>query len=294
MRPARPADLPRLEELWRREVRAGRRDTVPRGSEVKRLLSGFDWEAKSRVIEDGDSEIAGMVFVLSRGSPEGVVAYLEVAGPPAVAHELAGWGLQLSRAAGAALAQVWTGHGGGEALQPLGFGLVRPWWRMDRSLAVKLPTPKPVEGYELRDGDSAKPGSWEHLFNNSFADHWHFSPRSEEELTAGKQPELCLMAVTAADGRPAAITHGQIETYIGDPRPQPVGLISAVGTVPEDRRRGLAGWLMREVMQRLQNAGARHASLYVDAWSPFRAYDTYTKLGFQVAFEAEVWEATVP
>jgi hypothetical protein len=32
----------------------------------------------------------------------------------------------------------------------------------------------------------------------------------------------------------------------------------------------------------------------VDGWNHTRAYDVYSKLGFEVAFEAEVWEATFP
>ena len=102
------------------------------------------------------------------------------------------------------------------------------------------------------------------------------------------------MAVCAADRSPVAITLGEVEDYGADPRPQPVGLISSVGTVPEHRRRGLAGWLVAEVLRRLHDAGARHASLYVDGLSPMRAYDVYRKLGFEVGSEAEVWEATFP
>jgi ribosomal protein S18 acetylase RimI-like enzyme len=67
-----------------------------------------------------------------------------------------------------------------------------------------------------------------------------------------------------------------------------------VGTLPEHRRRGLATWVVAELVQRLRKAGARYASLYVDGLSAMRAYDVYRKLGFEVMFEAEVWEATYP
>jgi ribosomal protein S18 acetylase RimI-like enzyme len=69
-------------------------------------------------------------------------------------------------------------------------------------------------------------------------------------------------------------------------------VISSVGTVPEHRRHGLARWLVAELMDRLRRAGAAHASLYVDALNHTRAYDVYTRLGFVVGFEAEVWEAS--
>src|SRR5450759_2768832 len=100
------------------------------------------------------------------------------------------------------------------------------------------------------------------MHNRSFADHWRFSPRTEDELMTCKRPQLCLMAVTAGSREPAAVTLCQLETYGEDSRLQPVGLVSSVGTVPEHRRRGLASWLVAESLLRLRNAGARHASLY--------------------------------
>ena len=100
------------------------------------------------------------------------------------------------------------------------------------------------------------------------------------------------MAVTSEGRAPVAIAFGDVERYGDDPRPQPVCMISSVGTLPEHRRRGLAGWLVAEVMRRLGRAGARHASLYVDGLNPMRAFDVYRRLGFEVAFEAEVWEAS--
>jgi ribosomal protein S18 acetylase RimI-like enzyme len=103
-----------------------------------------------------------------------------------------------------------------------------------------------------------------------------------------------LLAFAAATGEPAAVTLCQIETYTDDSRPQPVGIVSAVGTLPEHRRRGLAAWLVAEGLRRLRIAGARQASLYVDGQSQTRAFDAYRKLGFELAFETEVWEARFP
>jgi GNAT superfamily N-acetyltransferase len=293
IRPGRAADLEALIGLWHAEVRAGTRDSVPREIQVKRLLAQFDWGAKSRVLEDGAGSLSGAVLVSSRPSPEGVVARIDPAateqGSARTMGELVRWALQLSRASGAAAAQVWVGPGHGQELSALGLEMVRPWLRMDRDLGGDLAIPATVEGYRLLDG-SGVPGPWADMHNRSFADHWRFSQRSEEELMAGKQPGLCLMAVTAS-GEPAAVTLCQVETFSGDQRPQPVGLVSSVGTLPEHRRRGLASWLVAEGLLRLQAAGSRCASLYVDGWNQSRAVDAYTKLGFDVAFVAEVWEA---
>jgi ribosomal protein S18 acetylase RimI-like enzyme len=52
--------------------------------------------------------------------------------------------------------------------------------------------------------------------------------------------------------------------------------------------------MVTEGLHRLRAAGASEASLYVDGLSQTRAFDVYRKLGFELAFEAEVWEATFP
>ena len=273
-----------------------RRDSVPAIAEVQGMLAQLDWGARSRMVGDGVAALAGAVVVSSRPSPEGIVARIDPAvaasDMPLVMRDLVQWGVQLSRAAGAAAAQVWVRPGQAGVLQGLGLEMVRPWWRMDRTLAGELPTPVPVGGYQLLDGAGVPKGSWAQMHNRCFADHWRFSPRTEEELIAGKPPQLCLMAVTAGSGEPAAVTLCQLETYGEDSRPQPVGLVSSVGTVPEHRRRGLASWLVAESLLRLRNAGARHASLYVDGLNETRAFDAYRKLGFELAFETEVWEAS--
>ena len=245
MRPGKAEDLPLLLELWRAEVAAGRQDMLPNERTLRRLLAHFDWEARSRVVEDG-SRIAGSVLVMSRPAPDGVITNVYAAGSPEIFHNLVGWGVGLSRAAGASVAQVFVGKGLGGGLERAGLGLelVRPWWRMDRTLA-RLPEVASVAGYELTDATTVPAGSWEKMFN-----------------------------------------------YGDDPRPQPVGLVSSVGTLPEHRRRGLATWLVTEMLRRLRTAGARSASLYVDGASQMKAYDVYRKIGFEVAREAEVWEAT--
>jgi mycothiol synthase len=194
---------------------------------------------------------------------------------------------------GAAVAQVWRPRGQGSDLAALGFELVRPWWRMDRALMGDLPVPEPVAGYELLVGGSVAAGVWAEVFNRSFAEHWRQSARTGEELIAGRPPELALLAM-APGGIPAAVTLAQIESPPFDSRPQPVGLVDSVGTVPEHRRRGLARWLVAECLPRMRQAGARSASLYVDGLNPTRAPQLYRDLGFEVAFETEVWEAVFP
>jgi len=291
MRPGRATDLPGVLELWRNDVRAGSRDNVPGDEHIRRLTAGFQWDGQSRVV-DRDGGLEGAALVFKGATPIGTVAIVDAsATQPDLLLDLTRWGLGLSRAAGAVAAQVWRGRGHTTGLEELAMEMVRPWWRMDRSLESEPEKASPLAGYALRDAGQVAASVWPDLLNRTFADHWRFWPRSEEELMAGRAPALSLMAVTP-QGSPVALALSHIEFHREDPRAQPVGTISSVGTLPEHRRRGLAIFLVTETLLRLHRGGARSASLYVDGKSPFRAYDAYRKLGFKVAFESEVWEAT--
>jgi ribosomal protein S18 acetylase RimI-like enzyme len=277
-------------ELWHAEVRAGRQDCVPGDSHLGRLLAGFDWGARSRMV-DGARGLEGAVLVAGRPTPHGTVTQVTAACERLdLRQEMIRWGFGLSKAAGAIAAQVWCGRGHTDGLAQLGADFVRPWWRMDMSLEGPLLEPVPVPGYVLRDGTQVAPGGWADVHNRSFADHWRFSPRLEAELVTGRPPQLSLIAITEA-GAPAAVTLAHIESYSEDARHQPVGLVASVGTIPEHRRRGLAKWLVAEALQRLRRKGARSSSLYVDGWNHTRAFDGYEKLGFVLSFQSEVWEA---
>jgi len=231
---------------------------------------------------------------MARPSPEGVLANVYAAGEGDPYLAMVSWGVAFAKAAGAAIIQVFVGKGHGSGLEKAGLRRVRPWLRMDRDLAEGVPEVIPIPGYELVDGLTAGHGSWSDLFNGTFVDHWRFAPRAEEEVVGDKNAELCLMAVTAGSRLPVAISLGELAIYKGDPRPQPIGLISSVGTLSGHRRRGLANWLVTELLRRLAAAGARQASLYVDGLNQTHADQVYRKLGFEVTYEAEVWEATLP
>jgi ribosomal protein S18 acetylase RimI-like enzyme len=292
VRPGREEDLRAVLELMRADVRAGRIDSTPGESLLQRILTGFDWSARSRMVE-GQTGLDGAVLVAGRSTPEGFVTRVTATATKAdLRLDLVKWGFDLSRASGAVAAQVWVGRGHSDGLAELGAEFVRPWWRMDMDISGPLPKAVPVPGYELRDGASVAAGAWSQIHNRSFADHWRFSLHQEAELVTGGRPQLWLMATTR-DGSQAALTLAELETYIGDVRPQPVGVVSSVGTVPEHRRKGLATWLVAEVLNRLKAEGVRYASLYVDGWNHTRAFDAYRKLGFELAFESEVWEAAL-
>jgi ribosomal protein S18 acetylase RimI-like enzyme len=234
------------------------------------------------------------VLVTDRATAEGTLARVDpfLAGDsPALLEDLTRWGLGLARAAGAAAGHVWMARGKGAVISSMGLEMVRPWWRMDRRLATEMPAPSPVIGYELLESGAVAAGTWSRVHDASFAGHWRYSARSEDDLMAARPPNLALLAIESATGSPAAVALCQIDTYLEDARPQPVGIVSSIGTLPAHRRRGLATWMVAESLRRLCQSGARHASLYVDGKNSTRAFDAYRKLGFELAFEAEVWEA---
>jgi ribosomal protein S18 acetylase RimI-like enzyme len=290
VRPGRPDDLPVLLALLSREVRQNLRDSVPAGAYLERQMAGFDWESRSRVIENGGGPCA-IALVTARQTAEGSVARVEVvAGGQPDRMELLRWGLALSRAAGARVGQVWQPPGRGESMAELGLLPARPFWRMDRPDLDDLPAPELAADYRLADGSPWRVMA--ETYNRAFEDHWHHSPLSPELPSDIPGPsDLQLLAATT-EGEPAAVVWCEVEEHDQalDVRRQPVGVVGAVGTVPRHRRRGLALALTAEALRRLRGHGARSASLYVDGLNPTRAYDLYRRLGFEVGYEYEVFE----
>jgi ribosomal protein S18 acetylase RimI-like enzyme len=291
MRPGRLQDLPGLRALWAHELVIRGRDAVPSEAMIARLMSTFDWEARSRVIDDGGRRLRAAVLVMEQASRGVTVTRVETAARDSRDRlRLIRWGLGLSRAAGAAVAQVWRPAGHREDMADLGLRFVRPFWRMDRRNLEGVPLFPPPSGYRLARAVDRRAAI--DVFNRSFAEHWRFQALDPRSLPLANRPaDLELLAETD-DRKPAAIVWCSVETYDPDPRLQPVGLVEVVGTLPDHRRRGLASALTAQALQRLKRHGALSASLYVDALNPTRAYDLYRRLGFTVAFEYEVFETT--
>ena len=295
MRPGRAADLPVLLEVHRGLVQQGVFNATPPRAWFERMMGDFDWAARSRVVEEHGRLAAG-VIVFDRPVLEGTLARAEVIAGPELLVPLAEWGIALGRAAGAWGVQVWRGRGHGDGLERTGLKRARQFWRMDRPNLLAVPALPLAAGYRLVDGGdpAITESQWLEVNEGSFAEHWRHTPTTLEALhrrrsAADHQPQLELMAL-GSDGRPAAFVAASLESYENDRRPQPVGLVAMVGTLPQHRRRGLAAALVAEALRRLRAAGARSSSLYVDGLNATRAYEVYRRLGYEVGFEEEVWE----
>lgn len=291
MRPGRHEDLPALLSLWAEDVRSGLHDCVPDPDWLRRQTGGFDWETRSRVVE-GRGGAQGFVVVLERLSDAGSVVRVEaVARSEPVRHQLLEWALLFSRAAGATSAQIWWPHAADSSgLRRLGLEQVRAFWRMDRDDLGRLPAADLPDDYNL--SPSIDPRVAADTFNRAFADHWRSPAVTPGQVpSSGTDSDLCLLAL-APDGDPAAMVWSTVERHQQDRRPQPVGILNVVGTVPYHRRRGLALALTTEALRRLRARGAASASLYVDALNPTGAPGLYRRLDFQVAYEFDVFEVS--
>jgi ribosomal protein S18 acetylase RimI-like enzyme len=267
------------------------RDAVPANGQLERLMEGFDWRSRSKVVEH-DGAVQAVGLVTARDTVDGLVARAEVAARAEGDRQaLLRWGLGLGRAAGARFGQVWLPAGRGRGMADLGLEPVRPFWRMDRPHLEDLPVTLLPEAYQLAVGPPWRVAA--ETYNRAFGEHWRHSPMAlEPPPEAPRTRDLQLLAVNAA-GRPAAVVLCEVEERdpAVDPRAQPVGVVSVVGTVPEHRRHGLGAALTAEGLRRLREHGAASASLYVDGLNPTRASDLYRRLGFEVGFEYEVYEA---
>ncbi|HZU17321.1 MAG TPA: GNAT family N-acetyltransferase [Candidatus Dormibacteraeota bacterium] len=288
LRPGTPGDLPGLWALLVEEVQRGERDCVPPTHALEGLGKAIDWPTRSRVVEDRDGPLA-MVLVLERTTREGAVARVETAARDEAERErLLRWGIGFGLATGAATAEVWRSKAAPDPSPELGLIAVRPFWRMDRADLAGLPKRPLPPGYRL--ARRADPRLEAAVFNGAFQRHWRFRP---VQAGAGRdRPSALSLLALGPDGAPAAIVWCSLEWYEADGRAQPVGLIEAVGTLPEHRRRGVASALLVEALWRLRGRGARTASLYVDALNPTGAATLYHRLGFRIGFEYEVFEAT--
>jgi len=288
LRQGRVQDLPGLRTLWAHEVLSRGRDCVPSEAMIAQMMGSFDWAGRSRVIEDGSGPRAA-VLVLEHGMRGRSLVRVETAARNEDDRlRLIKWGLGLSRAAGAALAQVWRPRGQHRGLVELGLRLARPFWRMDRRSLEEVPATALPAGYRLAPATDRSEAA--RVFNRSFAEHWRFQALDPDDLAPASRPrDLELMAVTD-QGSPAAVVWCDIATHDPDLRRQPVGVVEVVGTLPEHRRRGLAYALTAAALRRLRGRGAASASLYVDGLNPTRAYDVYSRLGFSVAYQYDVFE----
>lgn len=166
-----------------------------------------------------------------------------------------------------------------------GFAHVRSAYRMRRDLGQPIPAGPLPEGLSFRSWSPELDASLMAAFNESFADHWGFTPVNQAYWKLwfsghpNFRPDLTLAAMQGDEmaafsfnevRKPEIELSGIQEAWIRD-----------LGTRRPWRGRGLATALLCEAMRRFKAAGFEYAGLGVDTENLTGALRIYERLGFQ-------------
>jgi mycothiol synthase len=171
-----------------------------------------------------------------------------------------------------------------------GFEPVRTFLDVARPTSEPVPPGEPIDGLELRpwSDDLDEPTRLAH--GEAFLDHWGSEPRGVEAWKQwytghrGFRPDLSLVAVDPAGGEVVAFVLSAAYPADWEQGDNPVeAWINSVGTRRAWRGRGVAAWLLAEVLERIaaSDTGFERAILGVDADNPTGALRVYRRLGFE-------------
>ncbi len=145
--------------------------------------------------------------------------------------------------------------------------------------------------------------SWEGLdhteirlaHNRAFVGHYGFSPWSEQmwsHWVAHSRAFRPALSLVARDQEGAIAAYVQTEEFEGVEAATGVreAYVAKVGTLPDHRRRGLAGLLLRRAMRDYREAGYGRAALDVDAENPTGALGVYQRAGFSTQVRLTSYE----
>ena len=165
---------------------------------------------------------------------------------------------------------------------------------MRRFLEVARPTSVPVPPAPAPSGLERVP--WSEALDEearlahreSFADHWGSEPRSKDEWRQWYTGHRSFRPDLSRPGRRPGVRAGRGPRAVVD-LPARLGAgpveawIQVVGTRRASRGKGVARWLLSDVLQRIAEAdtGFERAILGVDAENPTGALGLYRSLGFE-------------
>ena len=169
------------------------------------------------------------------------------------------------------------------ALLARGYEAVRWGAEMLRADLLDLPEVAVPDGYSLRTPSEAELAAVFEMLVAAFAEHWGESQAEDQRLDDWvEDPRFRrdLVVVAWRGDTPASVVGNVLE-----PRPDGTarGLLDAVATHPDHRRRGLARAAIASSLLLLRDAGAASAYLGVDTGNHNRALALYESCGFRVA-----------
>jgi mycothiol synthase len=167
-----------------------------------------------------------------------------------------------------------------------GYEIIRQFHTRQRSLAEPIPQAQFPDGFTSRPTNADEAEAWIAMYNESFVDHWHFTPMTLRDrqfrLTYPTyQPELDWVAV-APDGTLVGFCGAEIDADENAQKNRQEGWIAVLGTRRGYRRQGLARAMLLQGLHRLQSEGMETALLGVDTQNPNQAKNLYESAGFQI------------
>ena len=168
-----------------------------------------------------------------------------------------------------------------------GFEPVRHFVEIARAVADEVPELPAPDGLDLVPWSEALDEETRLAHLEAFADHWGSEPRTPEAWTQwytghrGFREDLSRLALHPASGQVAGLV--LCGAYPQDWACGPVEVwVTTVGTRPPWRGRGVARWLLAEVLRlaAVADDGFERAMLGVDEENPTGALGLYRALGF--------------
>ena len=186
---------------------------------------------------------------------------------------------------------LWTGARDdrphyGRLYERHGYRPVRQFRRLALSLVEPTPAPQFPEGFTVRCcRGEADIDPWVAMFNQTFIDHWEFTPLLPERRRyrihhPTYRPELDWVAQSPT-GTLAAFCGCHISPEANARTGRQEGWVALLGTRRGFRRRGLARAMLLHGLQGLRQAGMTQALIGVDCENPNQAERLYRSVGFQ-------------
>jgi mycothiol synthase len=181
---------------------------------------------------------------------------------------------------------VWTtdGEAGAMALYAsFGYQVVRTLVEMMRPTSDPLAACPVPEGLEVRPANSAHFRAVWDAWEEAYADHWGYAPRTEADFARWQtsrlfQPDLWRIAWDSDE------VAGMVLNYVDERRNEWIGrrrgYTQNVFVRRPWRRRGLARWLLAESIRMFARMGMEETYLGVDSRNPSSAQILYESLGY--------------
>ena len=128
-------------------------------------------------------------------------------------------------------------------------------------------------------------------FNDTFADHFNFSPQPVERFIKYRdtEEEISVMTYARKDGKTIGVCMCEEPTIYNEQNGTKDGWADILGVSKSYRSKGLGRALLADGMHWLWNRGLNHIYLGMDAENS-KALDLYTSLGFRVNTEGITYQ----